>query len=172
MAIESQYDFPRLGGGGGSTSITCPFNLTQFQGTDDDPVPPGQVAYQIGPGMANNVLVKIGTTAEDSGLIYFISIGDSSQLLCLSIDLTDASVQSGLVYLGDPGSPPSPQEDFPPDNVIVPLYYFTSTGAAVRVIGCNNVCVSSFVAFTQDNPDQTGINDYPYTNFWSWAIFS
>lgn len=172
MPLQSQYDFRRLGGGGGSATITCPFQLTPYNGTVDIPVPPGQVAFQIGPGMVNNVLIKDGTTAATPGLIYYISIGDTTQLLCLSINLTDVAVQGGLVFLGNPGPPPTPKPDFPEASITVPLFYFSATGDAVRIIGCNNICLSSYVAFTQNKLSQTGINDYPYTNYWSWAIFS
>lgn len=169
---KSDFIPKRVSGGSSGANIDCPFKLTIFTGTVDDPVPPGQIAYKIGPGLANNVLITDGTTADDPDLIYFINIGDTTTMLVLQVDTTDVAVTGGQVFYGSPGDPPSPQEDFPPTTIFIPLYVFNSAGNAVRVIGCNNVMVYSYVAFTQNNDMQTGINDYPYTNFWNWGIFS
>lgn len=167
MAIISPYPFLKFDVGGVGGSIDCPFKLTNFAGTDDDPVPPGSKGYIISNGMANDVPITDGTGPGNP-----IIVSDSSQLLVLQLDMTNVNVQAGFVYLGLPGDPTSPQENYPQATLWIPLYTFDDSGNATRIIGCNNVCIFSYVAFTVDKNPTGAINDYPYTNWWNWGIFA
>lgn len=167
--MAGTYQFEKISLGGGGTVLNCPFDITVAEGDTPEEAADSFNRFNVTYGMVNNVLVDVGV---GTGTKYVIS--SSTDLIVLSIDVTNVSVQSALVYqttISALPSPPSPQENFPVNNIIVPLYRFDDTLNPIRLFGCSNVSVWSYVAFTINKTlTEDNINDYPYTNFWNWAV--